>query len=254
MEFQEYIAPEAGEIKTRIVRYWTKRSHAFGELREQEQESEVGRAWLAEIEGNLPSGRRLKILDVGCGTGMFSLMLAAKGHEVIGIDLTEHMVLHARELAEKQHSTARFFCMDAENPDFPDNTFDAVITRNLTWTLPHAEQAYAQWLRILKNGGVLLNFDADYGHDSFRKEDVQLPPEHAHRTMPEEMLQECEDIKKCLDISSRTRPLWDIRLLERIGYRHITADTGISSRIYREVSPFFNPTPMFLLRAEKEER
>lgn len=251
MEYKETLHPESGDIKNRIVNYWTRRSHEFSALREKEQVSEVGLAWLSEIEKYLPAGQPLNILDVGCGTGMFSLMLAAKGHHTVGIDLTEHMVLHARELAEKQHSSALFFCRDAENPGFPDNTFDAVITRNLTWTLPHADRAYAQWLRVLKPGGILLNFDADYGHDNCSKENFQLPPEHAHRTMPKEMLLECEDIKSNLDISSQIRPLWDVRLLQDIGYTAISTDTGISARIYKDDSQFYNPTPMFLIRAEK---
>lgn len=251
MEYRETLHPESGELKNRIVNYWTKRSHDFSQLRQREQSSETGRAWLEEIKRQLPSGRKLKILDVGCGTGMFSLMMAAEGHDTTGIDLTEHMVLHAREIAEDQHSSAQFFCMDAENPAFSDNTFDAVITRNLTWTLPHVEQAYAQWLRVLKKGGILLNFDADYGHDSCDQDNSELPPEHAHRTMAKEMLQECESIKKKLDISQQIRPAWDIRLLKKVGYMNITSDIGISGRIYWKDTEFYNPTPMFLIRAEK---
>ncbi len=251
MEFKETFRPESGELKNRIVNYWTKRSHKFGELREKEQVSETGLAWFAEIEQNIPSGKTLKILDAGCGTGMFSLMLSAAGHDTTGIDLTEHMILHARELAAKQHSSAKFYCMDAENPDFPDNTFDMVITRNLTWTLPHVEEAYAQWFRVLKSGGILLNFDADYGHDSCNKDTSVLPPIHAHRSMPQEMLQECETIKSQLAISSKSRPSWDIRLLLNIGYEEVSADTSISARIYKDYDEFFNPTPMFLIRAVK---
>lgn len=251
MEFKELFRPESGEIKNRIINYWTERSHAFGELREKEQESETGQIWLSEIEKNIPDEKPLKILDAGCGTGMFSLMLSAAGHDATGIDLTEHMILHAIELAEKQHSSANFYCMDAENPDFPDNTFDVILTRNLTWTLPHVEQAYTQWFRILKRGGILLNFDADYGHDRFAKDNSALPPAHAHRSIPSEMLQECETIKSQLAISSRCRPSWDIKLLRDIGYKEISADTGISARIYKDRNEFFNPTPMFLIRAVK---
>ena len=253
MEFKETLRPESGEIKNRIVNYWTRRSHEFGALREKEQESRTGRAWLREIKQNLPAGKVLKILDVGCGTGMFSLMLSAEGHDVIGIDLTEHMILHAREIGEKQHSSAKFYCMDAENPDFPEDTFDVVISRNLTWTLPHVEQAYEQWFRILKKRGILLNFDADYGHDSCSKDQSALPPSHAHRSMPQEMLQECENIKSQLAVSSKSRPIWDIHLLFAAGFQEVSADPTISARIYKDCSEFYNPTPMFLIRAVKPQ-
>lgn len=251
MEFKEPIHPEAGEIKNRIVTYWTKRSHDFSELREKEQESETGKAWLNEILSHISANKPLKILDVGCGTGMFSLMLSTLGHDATGIDLTEHMILHAQELARKQQSTAQFFCMDAENPEFPDETFDVVLTRNLTWTLPHAQQAYQQWFRVLKNGGILLNFDADYGHDRCDKDSSALPSTHAHRTMAQDMLQECETIKEQLVISKKERPAWDLEILNHIGYRNITVDLDLSSRIYTSCNEFYNPTPMFLIRAEK---
>ena len=106
MEFKETYHPEAGEIKNRIVNYWTKRSHEFSDLREREQASETGHAWLTEILRHLPEDRSLNILDVGCGTGMFALMLSELGHHATGIDLTGHMVCHAQDLAKKHHSTA----------------------------------------------------------------------------------------------------------------------------------------------------
>ena len=53
--------------------------------------------------------------------------------------------------------------MDAEAPDFPDEEFDVIVSRNLTWTLPDAEHAYQEWFRVLKPGGVMINLDANYG-------------------------------------------------------------------------------------------
>ncbi len=45
------------------------------------------------------------------------------------------------------------------------NSFDVIVTRNVTWNLPRPDLAYKEWLRVLKPGGVLYNFDADwYGH------------------------------------------------------------------------------------------
>ena len=49
---------------------------------------------------------------------------------------------------------------DAEDVPLPMGSYDLIVTRNLTWTLPHPKKAYASWQRVLKKGGVLLNFDA----------------------------------------------------------------------------------------------
>lgn len=237
--------------KARIVDYWTKRSHDFTDLRVREQRAEIGQDWLKEIESQLPKKENCVILDVGCGTGLFSLMLAEKGHEAIGIDLTEHMILHAREIAEYQKSSAQFLIMDAENLELPSGVFDMVVSRNLTWTLPHPEQAYKEWMRVLKKGGVLLNFDADYGHDPADKDPSQLPPEHAHRNLSKAMNQECDAIKEGLSISKQYRPAWDVEVLKKIGFEEVTVDEGIYERIYKKIDEFYNPTPIFMLKAVK---
>ena len=51
--------------------------------------------------------------------------------------------------------------MNAEALCFEDSSFDIVISRNLTWNLPDPDKAYAEWTRILKSGGLLLNYDAN---------------------------------------------------------------------------------------------
>ena len=66
--------------------------------------------------------------------------------------------------------------MDAENLYFADNTFDVVISRNLTWTLPNPQKAYSEWYRVLKPQGILLNFDADYGNEQFYQTKIENLP------------------------------------------------------------------------------
>ena len=149
-------------IKGRIARYWSKRAEGFETQRLREYESEKRERWLSEFRKYLPAGRRLRILDVGTGTGFFACLLAAEGHEVSGIDLTPDMIGHAGHMARVLGLDVQFQVMDAEKTDFAEDSFDALVTRNLTWTLPHVGEAYREWFRILKPGGVLINFDADY--------------------------------------------------------------------------------------------
>ena len=52
-----------------------------------------------------------EILDVGCGTGFFTILLAKEGHQVTGIDLTPDMITHAKELAEEEKADCRFMVM-----------------------------------------------------------------------------------------------------------------------------------------------
>ena len=125
-----------------------------------------------------------------------------------------------------------------------------VISRNLTWTLPDAAQAYREWFRVLKKGGILLNFDANYGLSDFA-DTTGLPETHAHHTVGDEMMRECEEIKRQLPISSYSRPAWDLETLGKMKIEKFDIDLGISSRIYLEKDEFYNPTPMFRICAEK---
>lgn len=252
------IVKEYDERKERIVRYWGKRSESFLSQRRAELHSPMAERWIEEIrkylgEVEIQDNHVLKILDVGCGTGFFTVLLAREGHEVTGTDLTPEMVENSRKLAEDEGITCEFLQMDAENLEFPDETFDVVISRNLTWTLPNVEHAYQEWIRVLKKGGILLNFDANYGMSDF-SDTSGLPSTHAHYTVGDEMMRECEEIKRQLPISSYSRPAWDLETLGRMRLEKFSVDLGISPRIYVEKDEFYNPTPMFMLCARKPDK
>ena len=238
------------ERKERIVSYWEKRSGDFLEHKRAELHSPMSERWLYEIKNQLPQDRNLRILDVGCGAGFFSVLLAKEGYQVTGVDLTPDMVENARTLAEEEKTDCEFFVMDAENLRFADESFDVVISRNLTWTLPDVKSAYREWVRVLKKGGILLNFDANYGLSDFT-DLSELPDNHAHQEIGDDMMRECEEIKRQLPISSYSRPAWDLETLGAMKLQEFSVDLGISSRIYVEKDEFYNPTPMFMLRTCK---
>ena len=103
---------------------------------------------------------------------------------------------------------------------------------------------------MLKKGGVLLNFDANYGITDFSNVE-DLPENHAHNMLGSEMMRECEEIKRQLPISSYSRPAWDLETLGAMSLKEFQVDLGISSRIYLEKDAFYNPTPLFMLRTVK---
>ena len=244
------ISYEEDDRKEKIAAYWTKRSDSFLEQRRAELHSALADRWLEEIRKYLPEKNPLRILDVGCGTGFFTILLAKQGHQVTGTDLTPDMVANARILAKEELVNCDFEIMDAEHLSFADNSFDVVISRNLTWTLPEAAQAYKEWTRVLKPGGVLLNFDANYGAVNFA-ETSDLPENHAHNQLGNSLMQECEDIKRQLPISSYIHPAWDVEELGKVGMEQISIDLGVSRRMYKEKDAFYNPTPMFAIAATK---
>lgn len=240
-------------IKHRVTHYWSNRADSFEQQRLREFDSEKRERWLAELRRYLPQGKTLRILDVGTGTGFFACLLAAEGHNTTGIDLTPNMIEHAKHMAAVLGLDARFQLMDAEEPDFESESFDVLVTRNLTWTLPHIEKAYREWYRILKPGGILINFDADYCAALEDEDEHDLPANHAHKLVPDCMMQENDSITMEIGAYHGPRPQWDVQLLIEAGFERVTVDTGVYRRIYAEIDEFFNPTPIFTIAAFKAE-
>lgn len=240
------------KMEQRVKKYWTQRSHDFGTVRKNELENEMGQRWLHEIERFLPEGGSLDILDVGTGTGFFAILLAEKGHRVEGIDLTPAMLEEARTLAKQRNLDITFREMDAQNLAYPDGSFDVVISRNLTWTLPDPERAYASWFRVLKPGGVLLNFDADYAahvrSHSVQNRKVAPDSPYGHVGMTDALQQENDAITLSMDIG-QARPEWDGEVLTRVGFQSCQTDTQVGKRLLGELD--LTTAPMFGIFARK---
>ncbi|MCC8065981.1 MAG: class I SAM-dependent methyltransferase [Clostridiales bacterium] len=241
----------AQNIKETVVAYWDVRAEDFAAQRREELVSNKAERWKREILPYIPKDRKhTRILDVGTGAGFFPLLLAEEGYEdVTGIDLTPAMIERAEQLAEGLDPRPVFCVMDAEQPVFPSETFDVILTRNLTWTLPHPDRAYREWYRLLRKGGVLLNFDADYGEEE--KPGVELPREHAHMQIAPELTRKHGEIMAALPNTYLKRPGVDIEYLKNAGFAGVTVDFQLSDRIYQEIDKFYNPARMFALRAKK---
>ena len=236
------------ELKEQMTAYWAQRAPGFSALRMREFCGEKHDQWLEELKRYLPADRSLDLLDVGTGTGFFAFLLSSLGHRVVGIDLTEEMILEARKAAKALGLTPEFAVMDGENPAFPPASFDGIVTRNLTWALPHLKKAYQSWYQLLKPGGVLVNFDGDYCRE---KAPQELPPQHAHKEIAPTLLEEYERLKEELRPLQRPRPQWDIQLLEAVGFHSIQVDTTVWQRVYGKQDEFYNPTPVFTIVARK---
>ncbi len=70
--------------------------------------------------------RTKQVLDVACGTGSHSLILAKRGYEVTGIDSSEMMVKEAKKKASKENVNVEFFVQDMRSIKL-NKKFDCAI-------------------------------------------------------------------------------------------------------------------------------
>ncbi len=116
----------------------------------------------------------MKVLDIGCGTGNFSIKLAKMGCEVIGIDISEEMLKVAKDKAKKEGLNIKFYNMDVYDMKFEDNCFDGVISVTAFEFLKDPDKAIEEMFRVLKPKGYLLigtiNKDSEWGELYLSKE------------------------------------------------------------------------------------
>lgn len=124
------------------------------------QESELGRI-TDRIEEELildligpPSGKRL--LDVGCGDGVFSVGLTQSGAGVMGIDDEPRMLVTARRRANEASIQANFIEGDAQALPFVDGAFDIVAVVTVLCFVSDPERAFRKIARVLRPGGRLV--------------------------------------------------------------------------------------------------
>ncbi len=95
------------------------------------------------------------ILEIGVGTGV-NIPYYPPAARPTAIDLSEKMLERASRRADRLHATANLVQMDAEHLDFPDATFDAVLSTCVFCSVPNPVAGLREAWRVLKPGGQLL--------------------------------------------------------------------------------------------------
>lgn len=144
------------DTSSAIAGYWDAAAPSFDDEPDHGLRAERTRgAWAHRLREWAPPAPA-EVLDVGCGTGSLSLLLAEAGHRVTGVDLAPAMVERARAKLAAAGHTATFTVGDAAAPPTGDRTFDMVLARHLLWTLPDPHTALRRWIGRLRPGGRLV--------------------------------------------------------------------------------------------------
>ena len=106
--------------------------------------------FVAERLGGLPPSR---VLDLGCGQGRNAIWLAARGHEVTGVDVSDVAIARAEELAAQAGVTVSFIAADVRIWDAEPESFDLVLLAYAQAPPPVRVALHQKAARALSPGG-----------------------------------------------------------------------------------------------------
>jgi ubiquinone/menaquinone biosynthesis C-methylase UbiE len=137
------------------VEYWDRK----WQLREQRLREKVslhGSDGEREFERDiLRRVRRKDVLDIGCGPGEFTLLVARSAKSLVGVDTSKVALNMAeRNLADSGLKNVTFRYGDARKLPFPNETFDFIYSRRTPAS--ESKRNLIQVLRVLRTGGTFM--------------------------------------------------------------------------------------------------
>ena len=214
----------------------------------------------------LPANQDLRVLDIGTGPGFFSIILEELGYTTItAIDVSNKMLEVAKENIQqygKEHSSIQLIQMDAQKLEFDSESFDIIVSRNLTWNLEKPQQAYSEWLRVLKPNGALFIFDANW-YAFLQNESLEKEFEEKRKRAIEEKLEDYWQgegvneekmnwIVQQLPLTYQQRPQWDRNYFSSQEGISVDTEENFGDLVWDyEEQLNYGATPMFCIKVVK---
>lgn len=126
---------------------WGQRAEDWANIQEQ-----TGMAGYNYVINYLKPTAADKLLDVGCGSGLFSDLVSLTGAKVAGVDASEQLI----DRATKRNPFIRFVSGEMEELPFDDNTFTIACGFNSFQYAANVENALVEARRVLQPGGKLV--------------------------------------------------------------------------------------------------
>jgi len=120
----------------------------------------VGAVFDAALSRELANGSIGRVLDFGCGTGVFSALVAPNAESVDGVDISDGLLEQARQSYGNLPNVC-FTGIDGRTLPFPDNAFDSIVARESVCYVQdeHLDSLFGEFLRVMAPGSRLLLLD-----------------------------------------------------------------------------------------------
>lgn len=248
------------EIQKQLNTRWSRSSAGYSKIIRDELSSFRVQAWLDLIKHHIPTDKEVNILDIGTGPGFFTIILTKAGYRITGIDSSIGMIEQAKANVAAENIDPTLVVMDSHQLEFPDNHFDLILSRNVTWTQHSPITAYQEWNRVLKPNGRLLIFDANWHLHNYdeklmeevKERETQFREKYGTPYDTYDGPETERELKIKLPLSDQHRPSWDNGALSALGFININNDLNITDRVWDEKERLlYGATPMFMVAATK---
>lgn len=109
---------------------------------------------------HLPEVRGKRVLEIGCGRGVFARYLSGQGANLVAADFSPAAIAHAR--VRLQSYDADVIVADVQAIPFDDGTFDVVVSQETLEHVPDPDKGLAELVRVTKVGGTLIVTTPNY--------------------------------------------------------------------------------------------
>jgi ubiquinone/menaquinone biosynthesis C-methylase UbiE len=165
------------------------------------------------IVNHLPLKNQGTVVDVGCGDGFFTALLAENHAGVIGLDNSDPYLDYARE-THGDRQNVKFVKGDVRRLPFGDASVDIVWSAHSMHSYPDVRYCLAEFHRVLRPGGLLAVLESDNVHSVM----LSWPPD-LELTVREAEHQEIGDEDSYIGTYF---PRFAVRFLEETGFEGLT--------------------------------
>lgn len=113
------------------------------------------------------------ILDIGCGCGKQSIVLATNNNKVLGLDIQDWMINYAKENNSNENTT--YLCEDFMTYDFKDSQYNIIISQNVFFHIKDKETLLRKIYDLLKIGGSFYFTDLTQHNTEHSDENLAYP-------------------------------------------------------------------------------
>ena len=138
-----------------VGRYWDSNAEAWTKLARAGYDVYRDHLNTPAFLAMLPDVHDLVGIDIGCGEGHNTRLIAERGARMTGVDISVRFIKHAIASEEKDHLGIDYLVANAVRLPFPDEHFDFATATMSLMDLPDVESAVSEAFRVIRLGGFL---------------------------------------------------------------------------------------------------